>query len=230
MFKALPIMIPDAVLEWSGTAGELADKCNALMPEVGLKEEEGTANERLVRHYVQLGVLSPPVRQGREALYGARQVLEFVIARYLLRDGWPLAKIAELVKTYDLPDSRLPLSEGEGPTAAERALARIRESESAPGRSAASAPSAPGIAGGSLGRAAEISTRRIDLGDKLRTLGNPAGTPIRSDLVRLQLTPWCTVDIDLARLRRLGPNTPELLGQALTQILLDERLTRGERK
>jgi DNA-binding transcriptional MerR regulator len=230
MFKALPIMIPDVVLDWSGTAGELADKCNELMPEVGLKEEEGAANERLIRHYVQLGVLSPPVRQGREALYGARQVLEFVIARYLLRDGWPLAKIAELVKTYDLPDSRLPSGEGEAPTAAERALARIRESESVPRRPAASEPSEPGIASASLGRAAEISTRRIDLGDKLRALGNPAGTPTRSELVRLQLTPWCTVDIDLARLRRLGPDTPELLGQALTQILLDERLTRGERK
>ena len=230
MFKALPIMIPDAVLEWSGTAGELADKCNELMPEVGLKEEEGSANERLIRHYVQLGVLSPPVRQGREALYGARQVLEFVIARYLLRDGWPLAKIAELVKTYDLPDSRLPSGEGEAPTAAERALARIREAESAPTRPAASAPSVPGIAGASLGRAAEISTRRIDLGDKLRALGNPTGTPTRSELVRLQLTPWCAVELDLARLRELGPDTPELLGQALTQILLDERLTRGERK
>ena len=230
MFKALPIMIPDVVLDWSGTAGELADKCNELMPEVGLKEEEGAANERLIRHYVQLGVLSPPVRQGREALYGARQVLEFVIARYLLRDGWPLAKIAELVKTYDLPDSRLPSGEGEAPTAAERALARIRESESTPRRPAASVPSEPGIASASLGRAAEISTRRIDLGDKLRALGNPAGTPTRSELVRLQLTPWCTVDIDLAQLRRLGPDTPELLGQALTQILLDERLTRGERK
>lgn len=230
MFKALPIMIPDEVLAWSGTAGELADKCNELMPELGLKEEEGASNERLIRHYVQLGVLSPPVRQGREALYGARQVLEFVIARYLLRDGWPLAKIAELVKTYDLPDSQLPLSEDEGPTAAERALARIRESESTPKRPAVRAASAPGIASASLGRAAEISSRRIDLGDKLRSLGNPAGTPTRSDLVRLHLTPWCTVDIDLARLWRLGPDTPELLGQALTQILLDERLKRGERK
>ena len=230
MFKALPIMIPDVVLDWSGTAGELADKCNELMPEVGLKEEEGAANERLIRHYVQLGVLSPPVRQGREALYGARQVLEFVIARYLLRDGWPLAKIAELVKTYDLPDSRLPSDETEPPTAAERALARIRATEPAAARSAASMAPGPGIASAPLGRAAEISTRRMDLGDKLRALGNPSGAPTRSELIRLQLTPWCTVDIDLARLRRLGPDTPELLGQALTQILLDERLTRGERK
>ena len=230
MLKALPIMIPDAVLEWSGTAGELADKCNELMPEVGLKEEVGAANERLIRHYVQLGVLSQPVRHGREALYGARQVLEFVIARYLLRDGWPLAKIAELVKTYDLPDSRLPSEEVASPTAAERALARIRRTETLASKPTASEPAVPGIASTSVGRAAEIATRRIDLGDKLRTLGNPLGTPTRSELVRLQLTPWCTVDIDLARLRRLGPNTPELLGQALTQILLDERLTRGERK
>jgi DNA-binding transcriptional MerR regulator len=230
MYKALPIMIPDAVLEWSGTAGELADKCNDLMPEVGLEGEEGAANERLVRNYVQLGVLSPPVRRGREALYGARQVLEFVIARYLLRDRWPLAKIAELVKTYDLPDSRLPSDDLEPPTAAELALARIRVHEPSAERIAASVAPGPGIARASLGRAAEISTRRIDLGDKLRALGNPAGAPTRSELVRLQLTPWCTVDIDLAQLRSLGPSTPELLGQALTQILLDERLTRGERK
>jgi DNA-binding transcriptional MerR regulator len=230
MFKALPIMIPDAVLEWSGTAGELADKCNELMPEVGLKEEEGAANERLIRHYVQIGVLSPPVRQGREALYGARQVLEFVIARYLLRDGWPLAKIAELVKTYDLPESRLPTGEAESPTAAEQALARIRAADPAAAIPAMSRRSPSGVASASLGRAAEISNRRIEVGDKLRALGNPAGTPARSELVRLQLTPWCAVDIDLARLQRLGPDTPELLGQALTQILLDERLTRGERK
>jgi hypothetical protein len=55
-----------------------------------------------VRHYVQVGVLTASEREGREAMFGLRQVVEFLAARYLLKDGWPLAKVAEMVRTTDL--------------------------------------------------------------------------------------------------------------------------------
>ena len=96
--KPLLLSIPDELADWRGTAAELADKLNEVLEGVpSLTDDAGTANERLVRHYVQLGVLTTPEREGREALFGLRQIVEFLAARYLLKDGWPLAKIAELV-------------------------------------------------------------------------------------------------------------------------------------
>jgi len=39
-----------------------------------LTDDAGSANERLVRHYVQVGVPTAPEREGRQALFGPRQV------------------------------------------------------------------------------------------------------------------------------------------------------------
>ena len=70
--------LPDEVLSWRGTAAALADQCNALLPRIGLGIDAGSANERLVRHYVQVGVLSPPERDGREALFDQRHIRQFL--------------------------------------------------------------------------------------------------------------------------------------------------------
>lgn len=77
---------------WRGTAAELADTAAEWLGSLGLDEQR--LNERLVRYYVQDGVLSRPEREGREAKFGFRQLLEFVVARKLAADSWPLAKIA----------------------------------------------------------------------------------------------------------------------------------------
>jgi len=94
----------DGLAAWRGTAAELAETANTLISLIpSLITDLGAGNERLVRHYVQVGVLSPPDREGREALFGYRQVLEFLAARYLLNDGWPLAKVGEMLRSTDLP-------------------------------------------------------------------------------------------------------------------------------
>ena len=86
----LLLSLPDDLADWRGTADELAAKCNEILATMPLlAEDAGAANERLIRHYVQVGVLSAPEREGREALFGLRQVVEFLAARYLLKDGWP---------------------------------------------------------------------------------------------------------------------------------------------
>src|SRR5512139_1872106 len=88
----------DDLAQWRGTAAELADRLNVVLVGIPtLADDAGAANERLVRHYVQVGVLTAPEREGREALFGLRQVVEFLATRYLLKDGWPLAKVAEIV-------------------------------------------------------------------------------------------------------------------------------------
>ena len=237
MLKAFPVVIPDEILGFSGTAAELADRCNEVLPDNGLSQDAGVANERLIRHYVQLGVLTPPVRQGREALFGARQVAEFVLARMLLNDRWPLAKIAELIKSYELPVPVPSEGELEEPTPAERAVARIHATEAPAAMrmrdshlSMSLGPSHRARASSdSLTRAADLSARRLDLADTLRSLGNAAGVPDREEVLRIRLTPWATVDIDAHQLQRLGPDAAETLGKALTEALRQERITGGEK-
>ncbi|MEA1051674.1 response regulator [Lamprobacter modestohalophilus] len=77
---------------WQGSAAELAAAAAELLAD-GTDDER--LNERLVRYYVQSGILTRPQRAGREAVFGYRQLLELVAARALVRDGWPLAKIAD---------------------------------------------------------------------------------------------------------------------------------------
>jgi DNA-binding transcriptional MerR regulator len=169
-----------------------------------------------VRHYVQVGVLTPPEREGREAMFGLRQVVEFLAARYLLKDGWPLAKVAEMVRATDL-DGLAGMIPSERPrTRAEEVVAKYRT----PGRSRA--PAAP------LARAAGISRRRVSLEENLKALGNTAGRADRSHIVRIELTPWCHVSVDAAKLGEMSEDTPDLLGAALTQALQEERIQKGK--
>jgi DNA-binding transcriptional MerR regulator len=241
-----PIYIPDEVIDFKGSATELAELCNRLLQDNGLDQtdrggEGEVANERLIRHYVHVEVLTPPVRQGRDALYGARQAAEFVIARKLLADGWPLAKIAELIKSYDLPIPALAGGEPELPTEAERVIARIHAAK-APGSVTErhhvarqkSMPEPPRAVSmhmpDSLGQAARLSARRMDLAETLRFLGNEAGAVEREEMVRIRLTPWATVDVDARQLRRLGPAAAEALGKALAEALRQELVSGGDKR
>jgi DNA-binding transcriptional MerR regulator len=236
------LSLPDDLAEWRGTAAELADKLNEVLAGIPtLADDAGSANERLVRHYVQVGVLTPPEREGREAMFGLRQVVEFLAARYLLKDGWPLAKVAEMVRATDL-DGLAGMIPSERPrTRAEEVVAKYRT----PGRSRApasafaltpqSAPPAKRAAVQQamrletpLARAAGISRRRVSLEENLKALGNTAGRTDRSHIVRIELTPWCHVSVDAAKLGEMSEDTPDILGAALTQALQEERIQKGK--
>ncbi len=131
--KPLLLSLPDALADWRGTAAELADKCNEVLGEVPtLSDDAGAANERLVRHYVQVGVLSPPDREGREALFGLRQIVEFLATRYLLKDGWPLAKAAELVRETDVAGLTQLIPSDRPRTRAEEVVAKYRGGRTSP--------------------------------------------------------------------------------------------------
>lgn len=71
-------------------------------------EPQDTGNERLLRHYVSMKVVDRPTRQGRDAIYGYRHLLQFLTARRLLLRGFGLAKIAQytsVVPTQSLADA-----------------------------------------------------------------------------------------------------------------------------
>ena len=236
------LSLPDELADWRGTAAELADRLNDVLTGIpSLADDAGSANERLVRHYVQVGVLTAPEREGREALFGLRQVVEFLAARYLLKDGWPLAKVAEMVRATDLdglagmiPTDR-PRTRAEEAVAKYRTQGRSRVSASTFALAAQSAPPTPRKAVQQamkletpLARAADITRRRVSLEENLKALGNAEGRPDRSRLVRIELTPWCHVHVDVAKLGEMSEDTPDILGAALTQALQEERIQKGK--
>ena len=248
--KPLLLSLPDDLATWRGTAAELADKVNELLAGVpSLTDDAGTANERLVRHYVQVGVLTAPEREGREALFGLRQAVEFLAARFLLKDGWPLAKVAEIVRGTDVAGLTQLIPTERPRTRAEEVAAKYRGgSSTAAGRSRpgpqsaafALTPEAPPRAASArpavqkamrldtpLSRAADISRRRVSLEENLKALGNTAGRPERRRIVRIELTPWCHVDVDVGQLSEMSEDTPATLGAALTQALQEERIQKG---
>jgi len=249
--------LPDELLVWRGTASALADQCNALLASVGLSHDAGCANERLVRHYVQVGVLSPPQKEGREALFDHNHVSQFLAARYLLNDGWSLAKISELFRAAGPEQMTKLVPDDRKLTAAEHALARMKRPSAAPNPARVSAagvyaapvrsppisvsdPSAvayssppPAMPSETLTepmrQAAEISMRRMSLKSNLTDLGNPQGEPTRRPMVRVELAPWCHVYVDTDELSHLPADSIDRLGSALAHALHEERISRGEK-
>src|SRR5262245_45122322 len=80
---------------WTGDVTELARLAGEILAARGLADASTEPTVRVIRDYAQRGIVSRAERQGKEAIYGYRQLLEFVAARVLVGDGWPLAKIAE---------------------------------------------------------------------------------------------------------------------------------------
>ena len=239
--------LPDDLIHWRGTAAELADKCNELLPRLGLEADAGSVNERLVRYYVSEEVLTPPEREGREALFGFRQAIELLVTRYLLKDGWPLKKIAAMVRSADLASLQNLVPSERPRTRAEELVAQFRRGTAEPEVSALSAFSlsaaalpmpAPAQASlslplasrrarepqqAALEMAAGLTRRKAALTDNLRALGNEEGRAERRQLVRIALTAWCEVQIDASELEALTDDKLEILGTALTQALQEER-------
>jgi DNA-binding transcriptional MerR regulator len=240
--------LPDRIASWQGTAAALADEINGLLPEVGLADDVGCANERLVRHYVQVGILSPPQKAGREALFDKIHIAQFLAARYLLNDGWSLAKISELFRAYGGDGPVSLATELPAPTAAEETLQRLRNELSASRRSpdrtqySMAPPSSQSRTTvndelrplysplpQALQQAAEITQRRRRLEENLTELGNPEGKPVRQRTLRIELAPWCHVYVDTDMLKKMPPDAIDTLGSALTHALHEERMTRGDK-
>ena len=90
-------------------------------------DERGVPNERLVRYYTGEGAMSKPGRDGREARYGWTHLVEFLVTRMLLKDGWPLSKVAQFMTNSD-PRSLEQMLPEEPMTPAEREVRAIKRS------------------------------------------------------------------------------------------------------
>ena len=202
---------------WQGTAADLAEQARALLQTLDGGDDPVLPNERLVRHYVQLGILGKPVRNGKEAYFGARQVVEYLVARKLAGEGWPLAKIAEFNQTHGLDSLLALLPPSRAKTPAEELVAQFRRASAKGPAARATADAA--AASPFLDHSAAWAQHKTTARELLRSLGQPAGEPQRTELVRLTLTPWCELLIDPAGLKAVSPDTLEALGEAIAHLL-----------
>ena len=60
-----------------------------------------TITSRLVRHYTSQGMLDEPQKHGRYAIYNYRHLLQMLLVRRLLAEGYGASAIQDLPKTKD---------------------------------------------------------------------------------------------------------------------------------
>jgi DNA-binding transcriptional MerR regulator len=96
--------------KWS--LDDLVEVANRFMPDFlpprqvrGRSQEE--VNPRLVRHYTTIGLIDRPARVGKEARYGYRHLLQLLVLRRLLSDGYSAQTIAPVVEKDDHQLERL---------------------------------------------------------------------------------------------------------------------------
>jgi hypothetical protein len=228
----------DTSKDFSGSAEELARLGTELSRATGLSEEE--LSVRLVRDYAQRDILSRPERQGKEAVYGWRHLVELLAARALLADGWPLAKISEHFAITPL-EGLLALIPGQarGGSAVETAR-RIREQTQGrrrdPDAFALSAQSAPPM----MARQAALpellastqlfatrTSRRAELDAAMQQLGRGGARPDYAALTRIALDEDIQLLAATERLRSLTLEEADAIGRAVTAAIVDWLTAKG---
>ncbi|MFZ4809671.1 MAG: hypothetical protein ACOYLQ_20645 [Hyphomicrobiaceae bacterium] len=223
----------DTLTAWEGTGDDLADIASRILRERGFAEDPVSPNVRLIRDYASRGILTKPERRGKEAIYAYRHLLEFVAARVLVADGWPLAKIAEhfvhisddelrtLIPGQERGNRALELARsflrgGSPPRDAARPQAKF--SKSTVGDKATQKTTS-----GTLfrERAARVSSIQADLRNAMDRLGLPPDAPPMQQVTLIAIAPWCQLLIETERLKTLTASDAEEIGRAITASLLN---------
>jgi len=217
----------DEYQDWEGTAAQLADAAAAIAAEIGISEQKGSEsgpwlpNERLVRHYVHVEILDKPIRKGKEAYFGFRQIVQLLVSRVLLNEGWLLAKIGEVVRLEGRTglDGLLAMLPKSMPrTPAQELVSKFQRSA----RDQASRSAPPPSDAGSMRRSIDLLKQRQE--------AFPDGMPPEVETwLHIKLTPWCHVYIERDAARVTSPELIERLSRALTQSLI-EFIRKGDRK
>lgn len=80
---------------------DLATKCSSFL---NLPGDVGKINERTVRYYVSEGLVDKPLRIGRDAEYGYQHLMQFLASRYLVGEGYPMAKVAPYISVKSIDE------------------------------------------------------------------------------------------------------------------------------
>jgi DNA-binding transcriptional MerR regulator len=117
---------------FSGSGEELLRLVAELASSLQLTPEDDSGNERLLRHYASVNVVDKPSRQGRDAVYTYRHLLQFLAARRLLKQGFSLSKIAEFTSVVPTGTLQQTLCESPRHSEAELLVAAYSAARAAP--------------------------------------------------------------------------------------------------
>jgi hypothetical protein len=211
--------------EWEGSVEELEGLISEVAKSLPVTTKETMPNVRLIRHYVSIGAVSRPERRGKDAVYSFRQVVECIAVRMLLADRWPLSKIAEMTGGASVQDLMkfIPLENNTPNVQRNSAQALVEKfsSQISP-KSTARSPA--------LREASNATHRELDLQSDLFAFGSKTGEPERLSIIRLQVAPWCHVDIEETALDRLTTEDTKRAGDMLHKLLRREKMKKGGRK
>ena len=211
---------------WQGNLENLIYEASKVSTEFSPKADS-EISVRMVRDYIQRGILGEVDKSGRELEFNYSHLLKLVLSRVLLQDGWSLRKIAEHFDFADLEeleelfpnDDNLALS----------TVRRLRSSVKSPEQVSMSM-SEPGPRFGMSKRVARRTSIQQEMRQALRKLGLPEEGPATEELTLLAIAPWFQILMDKRRLKSLTHEEAEDLGKAVTASLTQLVLKRGERK
>ena len=89
--------------DWQGNLENLIYEATKVSTEFSLKADS-EISVRMVRDYIQRGILGEVDKSGRELEFNYSHLLKLVLSRVLLQDGWSLRKIAEHFDFADLEE------------------------------------------------------------------------------------------------------------------------------
>ncbi|WP_137113370.1 hypothetical protein [Mesorhizobium sp. GR13] len=216
---------------WAGNMDDLIGEAGSMLRLAG-RSDDGELTVRLVRDYIQRGILGPTTRVGREIQFTREQLIRLVAARILLADGWPLSKIAEHFDITGIAEIEALIPKRSNPALA--ALQQLRnETPSEAAQASFAAVRARSFLEAPMpsfsGRMAKASSIQSDLRDALDRLGVGADGPVTEELTLIAVATWCQVLVQTDRLQRLTLEEAEEVGKAITASLLKLATRKGRR-
>jgi hypothetical protein len=190
---------------WTGTIDELVYKANEML---GIKRKDaGKLTVRLIRDYLHRDLLGDVVKQGKEGLFTYQNLIYLLATRFLLNNGWPLAKIKDHFSLSPFEEVELLVQ-----SPALRAIRQIKMRSMPPAATAVSDPV--------LKSAARLSSVQRELSDALLRLGVKPKEFATEELTLVVVAPWCQVSVQSDRIARITAEEAEDLGRAVTAAVL----------
>ena len=223
--------------DWQGNIESLVTTAELVFSDFDLTSD-GEINVRMVRDYIQRGILGAVDKSGRELEFNYEHLLKLVLARVLLSDGWSLRKIAEHFNFSEIRELEelFPSNDNPALSAVKRLRSSVKFSEPpemsmsmpSPPRPSTPKPSLPRF-GISKRVARQISIQQ-EMRQALRKLGLPEDGPATEELTLLAIAPWFQILMEKRRMKSLTPEDAKDLGSAVTASLTQLILKRGEQK
>lgn len=218
--------------KWEGNAESLANHVKLWMHLKQIGDPSFEPNERLVRDYVARGILSKPSRKGKEAIFGFKQLAQFLACRALIEDGWPLNKIAEDFEVSSIEEIIKLIPGEEIKNEALSLIENFKEDKMnsmnrlLSSREELIEPEVPSF----LKRQKQSYSSKSEIKEVLNRIGSDFSNVIKEDFTAYQLATWLLLFIDLEKAKNITREEAEDIGRGIAAALLNQSsLTKADR-